>query len=229
MLSIVLIGLSLSMDAFAVSVSSGICIPGLKPSYAVRASLSFGLFQFVMPLAGWYLGGAFAAYISAVDHWIAFGLLALIGGKELWEALLEKAGAGPCETAGPEEPGGPEGPDGPEGPGGPNKPGGETNAAGNGAAMMKKPRADIRDTLTLLNLSVATSIDALAVGISLSIMGHNIWFSAALIGGITFVVCLSGFEFGRRLGGLFRKGARIAGGLILIGIGVKILMEHLYR
>jgi putative Mn2+ efflux pump MntP len=147
-----------------------------------------------MPLAGWYLGNTFAAYISAVDHWIAFGLLALIGGKELWEALSEKAGAEPRETAGPE-----------------------------------KSRADIRDPLTLLNLSVATSIDALAAGISLSIMGHGVWFSAALIGGITFLVCLSGFEFGRRLGFLFKKGARIAGGLILFGIGVKILAEHLFR
>ncbi|MDR2258172.1 MAG: manganese efflux pump MntP family protein [Treponema sp.] len=215
MLSIVLMGLSLSMDAFAVSVSSGICIPGLRPFHAVRASLSFGLFQFVMPLAGWYLGSAFAASISAVDHWIAFGLLALIGGKELWEALSEKAGAAPCETAGSEKPGDP--------------PGGEPETAADGAPGPKKPRADIRDPLTLLNLSVATSIDALAVGISLSIMGHGIWFSAALIGGITFLVCLSGFEFGRRLGFLFKKGARIAGGLILFGIGVKILAEHLFR
>jgi putative Mn2+ efflux pump MntP len=188
MLSIVLLGLSLSMDAFAVSVSSGVSIPGLKPFYAIRASFSFGLFQFVMPLAGWYLGSAFAGYINAVDHWIAFGLLALIGGKELWGALSEKAAATP-----------------------------------------EKSRADIRSLPTLLNLSVATSIDALAVGISLSIMGQNIWFGAAIIGGITFVVCLSGFEFGRRLGGIFKKSARIAGGVILIGIGIKILLEHLLR
>ena len=211
------------MDAFAVSVSSGIGIPGLRPFYAVRASLSFGLFQFVMPLAGWYLGSAFAAYISAVDHWIAFGLLALIGGKELWEALSEKAGTEPCETAGS------------EGPGSPGKGSGEPEAAektgtpGQAAGRQKKSRTDIRDLLTLLNLSAATSIDALAVGISLSIMGHGIWFSSALIGGITFLVCLSGFEFGRRLGVLFKKGARIAGGLILTGIGVKILAEHLFR
>jgi putative Mn2+ efflux pump MntP len=216
MVSIVLIGLSLSMDAFAVSVSSGICIPGLKPFHAVRASLSFGLFQFIMPLAGWYLGSAFAVYINAVDHWIAFGLLALIGGKEIWEALSEKAGAG--ETAGSERPGSPGG--------GPDA-GGNAAAEGSGTAEPKKNRADIRNTLTLLNLSVATSIDALAVGISLNIMGHNIWLSAALIGGVTFLVCLTGFEFGRRLGGLFRKGARISGGLILFGIGIKILAEHL--
>jgi putative Mn2+ efflux pump MntP len=202
MLSVVLIGLSLSMDAFAVSVSSGIGIPGLRPFYAVRASLFFGFFQFIMPLAGWYLGGAFAGYINAVDHWIAFGLLAFIGGKELREALPKKAAAA---TGGPEEPG-------------------ETR----GAEKPEESRAGIQNMLTLLNLSVATSIDALAVGISLNITGHtNIWSSAALIGGITFLVCLSGFEFGRRLGGLFSRGAQIAGGLILIGIGVKILAEHL--
>jgi putative Mn2+ efflux pump MntP len=192
MISIALMGLSLSMDAFAVSVSSGISIPGLRPFYAVRASLSFGLFQFLMPLAGWFLGGVFAVYIDAVDHWIAFGLLALIGGKELREALSEKAAPEPGETGGP------------------------------------RAASDIRNILTLLNLSVATSIDALAVGISLSIMGRSIWFSAAIIGAITFLVCLCGFEFGRRLGRLFRKGARIAGGLILIGMGIKILAEHLY-
>jgi putative Mn2+ efflux pump MntP len=190
MISIALMGLSLSMDAFAVSVSSGIGIPGLRPFHAVRASLSFGLFQFIMPLAGWFLGSFFAVYIDAVDHWIAFGLLALIGGKELREALTEKAAP---------EPGGP----------------------------ARRGASDIRNMLTLLNLSVATSIDALAAGISLSVIGRGVWFSAAIIGAITFLVCLCGFEFGRRLGHLFRKGARIAGGLILIGIGVKILAEHL--
>jgi putative Mn2+ efflux pump MntP len=219
MLSIVLIGLSLSMDAFAVSVSSGICIPGLRPFHAVRASLSFGLFQFIMPLAGWYLGSAFAAYIDTVDHWIAFGLLVLIGGKELWEALSEKADANPCETAGPE---GPDGPNEPEPAGD-----GAGTAGAKTAAAPRSKKSDIRNLLTLLNLSVATSIDALAVGISLSIMGHSVWFSAALIGGITFLVCLTGFEFGRRLGRLFRKSARIAGGLILIGIGAKILLDQM--
>jgi putative Mn2+ efflux pump MntP len=205
MLSIVLIGLSLSMDAFAVAVSSGICIPGLRPFHAVRASFSFGLFQFFMPVAGWYLGSAFAAYINAVDHWIAFGLLALIGGKELWEALTEEAEAIPGENGGEPE-----------------------TAAGEAAVPgSKKSRADIRNPLTLFNLSLATSIDALAVGVSLSILSHGIWLSAALIGGITFLVCLFGFEFGRRLGFLFKKGARMAGGLILIGIGVKIVLEHL--
>jgi len=179
-LSIVLIGLSLSIDAFAVSVSAGISIKDLKRLHAIRASFSFGLFQFIMPVAGWYLGSAFAAYIEAFDHWIAFGLLAFVGGKMIWENLRGSESSG-----------------------------------------------DIRGLSNLLVLSIATSIDALAVGLSFSVLGHGIWFSAALIGGITFAVCLAGFGFGHLVGAFLQKWAGIAGGLVLIGIGVKILLEHL--
>ena len=180
MFSVALIGLSLSMDAFAVSVGSGVSIKDLKPFHAARASLSFGLFQFAMPVAGWYLGTAFAAYIQAFDHWAAFGLLTFIGGKMIWESLRGSDSAG-----------------------------------------------DIRSLSCLLTLSVATSIDALAVGFSFSILSQGIWIPAAAIGGITFMTCLIGFEFGRRIGAFLEKSAGIAGGLILIGIGVKILIEHL--
>jgi putative Mn2+ efflux pump MntP len=193
MLSIVLIGLSLSMDAFAVSVSAGMAITNLKLAHALRASLFFGLFQFVMPVAGWYLGGSFAASISAWDHWIAFGLLAFVGGKMLFEALKPETKA--QNTANPEPVRG-------------------------GASH------DIRSLPYLLTLSVATSIDALAVGLSLSILGRDIWKPAAIIGVITFLVCMIGFEAGRRIGVLLRKWAVIAGGLILIGIGVNILLGH---
>jgi putative Mn2+ efflux pump MntP len=87
--------------------------------------------------------------------------------------------------------------------------------------------ADIRSLKVLFTLAVATSIDALAVGLSFSLLNHGIWGPAALIGGITFAVCLTGFEFGRRIGLMFERGARMLGGLILIGIGIKILTEHL--
>jgi putative Mn2+ efflux pump MntP len=176
------------MDAFAVSVSSGISIKDLKVFHAVRASFFFGFFQFAMPVAGWYLGKTFAARIRLIDHWIAFGLLALIGGKMLFEAIRgEKAEGGPAGQRG----------------------------------------GDIRSLPTLFVLAVATSIDALAVGLSFSLLGQGIWGAAGLIAGITFSVCLSGFEFGRRVGALLEKWAQIAGGLILIGIGAKILLEHL--
>jgi putative Mn2+ efflux pump MntP len=105
---------------------------------------------------------------------------------------------------------------------------GKDSAPGNSTPEAERRNAaDIRGMKTLLLLSVATSIDALAAGISLGIMGHGVWLSAALIGGITFLVCLCGFEFGRRIGAVLEKWAQIAGGLVLIGIGVKILLQHL--
>ncbi|MDR2019238.1 MAG: manganese efflux pump MntP family protein [Treponema sp.] len=186
MFPVFLIGLGLSMDAFAVSVSSGICIREIKPFHIVRASLSFGLFQFIMPVLGWFLGKTVSAFIGGYDHWIAFALLCLTGGKMIKEGIEAKA-ACPAEAAG-----------------------------------------DIRNPLILLTLSVTTSIDALAAGLSLNVLGHGLWLPAGIIGGVTFLVCLAGFEFGRRLGVLFGKGARIAGGIILTGLGFKILIQHLF-
>ncbi|GHV56898.1 putative manganese efflux pump MntP [Spirochaetia bacterium] len=192
MLSIVLIGVSLSMDAFAISVSSGISIPGLRPFYAVRSSFFFGLFQFIMPVAGWFLGSTFAGYIDAFDHWVVFALLAFIGGKMAFESLRSKDGGEKDEGGKAVESGG-----------------------------------DIRNMGTLLTLSAATSIDALAVGVSFSLLKQGIWLNAGIIGVVTLLICLAGFEFGRRLGRLFEKWAGLAGGLMLIGIGTKILIEHL--
>jgi putative Mn2+ efflux pump MntP len=186
--SIVLIGLSLSMDAFAVSVGSGISIPGLKPLYALRASFFFGLFQFLMPVAGWFVGARLASLISAFDHWVVFGLLGFIGGKMILESLARAKGG-----------------------------------------AEKGENADIRNMWALLGASVATSIDALAVGVSFSLLDQGIWLNALIIGVITFFCCFLGFEFGRRLGRLFEKWAGLAGGLALIGVGIKILVEHLVR
>ena len=196
MLSIALIGLSLSMDAFAVSVGAGISLRDLKLFHMIRASLSFGLFQFFMPVAGWRLGETVSSYIEAYDHWAAFALLAFIGGR------MVKAGLPSKEKSPPP-----------------------------GGAREKTAAADIRNIGTLLVLSLATSIDALAVGVSFSLLNREIWMPAALIGGITFLVCVAGFELGRRLrsGISFapEKWAHLAGGLILIGLGIKILAEHL--
>jgi putative Mn2+ efflux pump MntP len=184
----VLIGGSLALDAFAVSVSSGVSIQGLEKRHEIRASFCFGCFQFLMPVAGWLLGKTFVSYIEAFDHWIAFGLLAFLGGKMLFQELVPKK---------------------------------------RDAREAAASAGDIRRLPVLLLLAVATSIDALAVGISFSITGAHIWRSAAIIGVVTFAVCLLGFEFGRRAGTMFQKHAQIAGGLILTGIGIKILMEHL--
>ena len=191
MLEAALIGGSLAMDALAVSVSSGVSIQGLEKRYALRASLCFGVFQFLMPVTGCFLGKTFVSYIEPFDHWVAFGLLAFLGGKMLVEALV------------------------------PKKEGAEEHAA----SVSIPP--DIRRFPVLLLLAAATSVDALAAGISFSITGAHIWRSAAIIGTVTFAICLLGFEFGRRAGKLFEKRAQIAGGLVLTGIGVKILVEHL--
>jgi putative Mn2+ efflux pump MntP len=195
LIPVILIGLSLSMDAFAISVSSGIAIPGLRLFYAVRSSFFFGLFQFLMPVTGWFLGSAFAFYIGSFDHWVVFVLLGFIGGKMVVESL-----------------------------GSVKKPG-KKSVPGGGEGKS----ADIRSLGPLLAVSVATSIDALAVGVSFSLLDQGIWRNAFIIGVVTFLCCISGFEFGRRVGKFFEKWAGVAGGLMLIGVGVKILIEHLTR
>ena len=179
MLSIVLIALSLSMDAFAISIGAGISSRSLNPVYILRASFSFGLFQFAMPVAGWFLGQSFAAFMYAFAHWIAFALLFFIGLKMIREAL-----------------------------------GNSTSDSG------------ICSLPSLLVLSLATSIDALVVGLSFSLLGQGIWFRATIIGLVTFAVCVAGFEFGKRIGSHLGKWAGIAGGIVLIGIACKILIEH---
>ena len=181
MLEIFLIAVSLALDAFAVSVSSGISIPGFGVRQAARMGLWFGGFQFMMPLAGWLLGSSVSQYIEAVDHWVAFGLLAVIGGKMAWESLR----------------------------------GGEEEAPPDLSARR------------LCLLAVATSIDALAVGVSMAFMAVPVLASAAVIGVVAFALSLAGGLAGKRLGALFQRRAELAGGLVLIAIGVKILIEHL--
>jgi putative Mn2+ efflux pump MntP len=186
MVSIILIGLSLSFDALAVSISSGISNRDLKPFYMIRGALFFGVFQFIMPVTGWFLGNAFVVYIEAFDHWVAFALLAFIGGRMLVGALPRKNKENETEKS-----------------------------------------IDIQNTGSLFILAFATSIDALAVGLSFSMVNQAIWVPALIIGCITFAVCLLGFEFGKKIGRAFETGSQIVGGLILIGIGVKILLEHI--
>jgi putative Mn2+ efflux pump MntP len=201
LIPVVLIGFSLSMDAFAISVGSGIAIPGLKFFYALRSSFFFGLFQFLMPVAGWFLGSAFASYINPFDHWVVFALLSFIGGKMALESLRSGKKAA----------------------GNPPQPGESPADKGEGRDRI----ADIRSMGPLLAVSIATSIDALAVGVSFSLLDQGIWRNASIIGVVTFLCCMIGFEFGRRLGKIFEKWAGLAGGLMLIIVGAKILIEHL--
>ena len=180
---LVVTAIGLSMDAFAVAVCKGLSLRNLRWRQCAVVGLYFGAFQAIMPLIGYFLGVQFREYITSVDHWIAFVLLALIGAKMLHEALS----------------------------------GGE-EAGSNDASLSFR---------AMLPLAVTTSIDALAVGVSLAALNVNIAAAAGFIGGVTFVCCLVGHFLGRRFGSLLGKRAEILGGLILIGIGLKILVEHL--
>lgn len=180
MVTIVLIALSLAMDAFAVSISNGVSVRGFGKKQAVKQGLYFGGFQFLMPLIGWFLGTSVKTYIESVDHWIAFALLAVIGGNMIRESL-----------SGDEEKG-------------------ESVLTGK----------------VLLLQAVATSIDALAVGISFAILDVNILQAGIIIGVVSFVLSYMGGMLGRQLGNFLQAKAAIAGGIVLILIGCKILLEH---
>ena len=181
-LGVVGIAFALAMDAFAVSIASGVVIKERKVRHAMRIALFFGGFQAVMPLIGWLAGTGLKGFIGGFDHWLAFGLLTFIGCKMIYEAVK----LGPAEK--------------------------ERNSL---------------DVGTLLLLSIATSIDALAVGVTLSMVHAQIMTPALIIGVVTFVVSLIGVFIGDRFGHLFESKMEIAGGLVLIGIGIKILIEHI--
>ncbi len=182
---LILIAVGLSMDAFAVAVCKGLAMGKINKAYALLIGLFFGGFQFLMPVLGWAMGVRFERYIVSVDHWIAFALLAIIGGKMIYEAVSEDEGG--CEAC-------------------------------------TRVRIDVKE-LTLL--AIATSIDALAVGITFAFLKVSILPAAGLIGVITFSLSLLGVVIGNRFGSRYKKRAEICGGVILVLIGVKILIEHL--
>lgn len=177
-----LIALGVSADAFAVALGKGLHMKRFDVRHAIVIALTFGVFQALMPLLGWLLGSAFAQYIAAFDHWVAFGLLALIGGKMLWEAF-----------------------------------------SGHEDTEQDTDRLPVRQ---LLVLAVATSIDALAVGVTLAFLPVSIGGAVLLIGITTAVLSFVGVVVGRRVGARFGKPAEIAGGVVLILIGLNIVLEH---
>lgn len=177
-----LLALGLSMDAFAVSMSSGTTIRPFRLKDALKLAFFFGGFQALMPVLGWLGGSAISGFISDYAPWIAFGLLVFIGGKMIYEALY----------------GDPEG------------------------------KLNSLNYSVLLVLSIATSIDALAVGISFAFLNTPILEPAIIIGCVTFFVSLCGAVLGYRIGHFFEHEVEIIGGLILIGLGGKVLAEHLF-
>lgn len=176
------LALALAADAFTVSLSCGLLIQRIKINKALKIAIFFGVFQCIMPLIGWQLGIKFSNFISSFDHWIAFGLLTLIGAKMIYEASQ---------------------PD------------------------HEKKKFNPLDLTTLLMLSLATSIDALAAGLGLSFLNVSIATIAILIGAMTFSLSFIGVFIGHRIGNKFNHQIELAGGLILIFIGSKILLEHL--
>lgn len=180
-LELIIIGFGLAMDAFAVSVGKGLTLNRVEPRHALKAGVWFGSFQALMPIIGYLLGHSFSSIVVSIDHWIAFGLLVLIGLNMIREAIWGEE---------------------------------ESQDSNFGVRHM-------------FIMAVATSIDALAVGITMAFLGINIWLAAAIIGVITFLLSASGIYLGRTVGGKLGDKAGILGGIVLIAIGIKILVEHL--
>jgi putative Mn2+ efflux pump MntP len=181
--TILVLAVGLSMDAVAVSLAASASNRARGPRAMFRLSFHFGLFQFLMPVVGWLLGVSVAPYIESVDHWIAFGLLAFVGGRMIWTAV-----SGVEEDLG---------------------------------------RDPSRGT-TLVLLSVATSIDALAIGLTLAMLGGSIWFVSLVVGLVTATLSFLAVLLGKRVGRAVGRRMEIVGGLALIAIGAKILVEHLW-
>jgi putative Mn2+ efflux pump MntP len=182
MLTIVLIAVGLAMDSFAVSITSGLAVKEMKVSKAVRVGIFFGTFQALMPVLGWLAGLSVADLIAAVDHWVAFALLAIIGSKMIIESVRLES---------------------------------------------REKQRDPMNVYLLLTLAVATSIDAFAVGITFALLDVSIVTPIVVIGVVTFSMSFLGVYLGNRVGHLFERRIEIVGGLILIGIGLRILIEHL--
>ena len=212
--TLTLIALGVAADAFAVAVGKGLTMPRLSRRGAVLIAVMFGTFQGLMPLLGWLLGTGLEGSIERVDHWIAFGLLAAVGLKMLREALLDDDLADEPEPVLLREPVAPDG----------------SGFAVRPDAVRPSPgrsRASV-PARELVLLSVATSVDALAVGISFAFLEVSIGPAVALIALVTFALSLVGVAVGRAAGARWRRPAEVCGGLVLLGIGTKILLEHLH-
>lgn len=180
-LTVLLVALGLSMDAFAVAVASGVASRRIEVVNALKIAFFFGGFQAIMPTIGWVAGIGLRGLISGFDHWFAFGLLTIIGLRMIYEAIRRKP---------PEE------------------------------------RIDPTKFFVLLVLAIATSIDALAVGLSLSFLKVSIVMPAVIIGCVTFALSFAGVFIGKFAGHVFERKIEVLGGLILLAIGVRILVEH---
>jgi len=183
LLSVLLIAVSLSIDCLAVAIAGSISMPSLHRLQVLRVSLSFGIFQAGMLVLGWLAGQTMVDLVEAYDHWVAFGLLFLVGARMLQKSFSTKKD--------------------------------------------DSKRIDITKGLALLILSVATSIDALAVGLSLAVIESGVSIAAPATGIIAFVFTATGSYSGKRLGNIIGQRAEVLGGIVLIGIGIRILLAEI--
>jgi len=184
-LSLLALAVALAMDAFAVAIVTGLTVKPLTKRHVFRLSFHFGLFQAMMPTVGWAAGKAVQKYIADYDHWVAFGLLAFVGGKMIWSAIGGRDG---------------------------------------------EARSSSDPTLgwELVMLSVATSIDALAVGLSLALIGSAILGPAVVIGIVAAGFTVTGMALGRQIGSMWGRRVEILGGFILLAIGARIVVQHVW-
>ena len=180
-IEIILIAAGLSMDAFAVSVTLGLSVQKPVLKHYLLPGIYFGFFQALMPLIGYFAGTLFAEKIQAFEHWVAFGLLAIIGGNMIKESFSKEE---------------------------------------------NKHDADKFTFINMLLLAIATSIDALAVGVTFAFFKINIYVAIAIIGFTTFILSICGVKIGNIFGVKFKSKAELAGGIVLVALGVKILLEH---
>lgn len=183
LITVLVLAIGISMDSFAVAISCGLAEQKVSFTHAVKIALAFATFQGILPVIGWFMGTGIKSYVEGIDHWIAFVLLAYLGGKMIYEGITMPA---------------------------------------------DKKESDIYSFRHIMTLSLATSIDALVVGFSYALAEtQKIFGGAIIIGAVTFFFSMLGIRIGKDVGGKFGSKVEILGGVILIGIGVKIVLEHL--
>jgi len=180
-LTILLIAISLSFDTFAVSVSSGLILKKIDFFNATKIAITLALFQAAMPVIGWLAGSGIKSYAENFDHWLAFGILALLGGKMIYESFKTD----------PED-----------------------------------RNFNPLDFKVMVGMAIATSIDALVVGFSFALLNYKIAISVGIIGVVTYIVAMLGMLFGKKIGSRMGRRMEILGGIMLILIGLKIVLEH---
>ncbi|MBS3776738.1 MAG: manganese efflux pump [Bacteroidales bacterium] len=184
LLTLALIGVGLSVDSLAASITTGACSKRIKANHVLKVAVFMALFQGTMPLIGWIIGNSFKNVIANFDHWVAFVLLLGIGGKLIYEGIK--------------------------------------SAEENNSGIVPTK------TLILMGMALATSIDALIIGISFGLIEVNIWLAMIVIGTSTFIFSTVGVLVGKKIGKKINKGIEISGGAVLVLLGLKILFEHIY-